>query len=518
MLAGVAETFRDAVLQFCEHGTLQYQWMRYLPEDSISDEFWGQLKPRIEALLKETPILRSWTQRRLYRPEQLRYVAPKFLDNDGRPLFADLGEDIYLAPGYELRDFEMLRPLGVKKLLVHEALDRVESDLEGISRWKAAIPDDWHNRVADFLTALFERTQEGSNRLRIQSLPLIPLSETEWVAATTASKKIYFPTVGPCEIPTDLGFLLVNPTWMNSPPLVKLFSLLGVEECKPQVVISEIYSQRCEAFFRDRPSDLRFLFWHEEDEVRLSQGSGLITEWNGTPGVYAAALKNTIYFPDRSDECSAHQLFQKSGNAPGFSTHFLDQRYLDAVSPDARSRGRSWEMWLEEFLRIRRFPQISEFGKPSKALKYILEYRSDKVLELLRKNWPNYGSQITAEIATAIRKCQVPRDGGGVIKLDSAYLPLSSLKSTAAEFDANPPIFLQIPSGSECADLIEPWKFLAHFGVGFTDDVSFYLHILGHIRRVNSGTPDKRACNSALQVYDRIMKMCTSTIDTIVVS
>ena len=33
ILEGVAEAFVDAVLQFCQHPVLQYEWMNYIPED-----------------------------------------------------------------------------------------------------------------------------------------------------------------------------------------------------------------------------------------------------------------------------------------------------------------------------------------------------------------------------------------------------------------------------------------------------------------------------------------------------
>lgn len=35
ILKGVAQAFTDAMVMFCKHSSLRYQWMRYLPEDSI---------------------------------------------------------------------------------------------------------------------------------------------------------------------------------------------------------------------------------------------------------------------------------------------------------------------------------------------------------------------------------------------------------------------------------------------------------------------------------------------------
>src|ERR1700733_1048768 len=74
ILDGVAETFRDAVLEFCEHSSLQYEWLEYLPGSFISDDFWAQLSRKIIRLLKRTKVLRTRGQGTLKRPKGIRYL------------------------------------------------------------------------------------------------------------------------------------------------------------------------------------------------------------------------------------------------------------------------------------------------------------------------------------------------------------------------------------------------------------------------------------------------------------
>ena len=85
LLQSVAETFRDAVLHFCSRPKLQYQWMRYLPSDSISDDFWKMLRPKIIYLLTKTSCIRSWRGAFLHLPNQLYFLDDKYKDGHGEP-------------------------------------------------------------------------------------------------------------------------------------------------------------------------------------------------------------------------------------------------------------------------------------------------------------------------------------------------------------------------------------------------------------------------------------------------
>ncbi|KAL2132352.1 hypothetical protein VTI74DRAFT_3923 [Chaetomium olivicolor] len=59
LLKGIAAAFVQAVLQFCEHGTLCYSWPQFLPGPDDTGVFWSKVTEMIKTLLDATPVLRS---------------------------------------------------------------------------------------------------------------------------------------------------------------------------------------------------------------------------------------------------------------------------------------------------------------------------------------------------------------------------------------------------------------------------------------------------------------------------
>ncbi|KND89214.1 hypothetical protein TOPH_06201 [Tolypocladium ophioglossoides CBS 100239] len=102
LVDGIADAFITAVQQLCEHDTLQYQWMRYLPkkEDYPWDDFWTSLLDKIGARLRSTPVLRPANGGALRLIKDLRVNAPIELDRNEKPLFSDISPEIYLSLRY----------------------------------------------------------------------------------------------------------------------------------------------------------------------------------------------------------------------------------------------------------------------------------------------------------------------------------------------------------------------------------------------------------------------------------
>jgi hypothetical protein len=86
LLGGIAEAFTDAVKEFCNHGTLQYVWMKYLPSDSISGDFWRKLLPKIKDCLAKTEVMRTRRDHRLQLIKNVKRVSYDFLDQNRNPL------------------------------------------------------------------------------------------------------------------------------------------------------------------------------------------------------------------------------------------------------------------------------------------------------------------------------------------------------------------------------------------------------------------------------------------------
>ena len=90
ILQGVAETFRDAVLQFVSSDSpLRYKWIKYLPSGESLGRVWEVLPPEIIRLLRDENILYSQECPIPCEPNMLQILPPTHLDSSGLPLFHD---------------------------------------------------------------------------------------------------------------------------------------------------------------------------------------------------------------------------------------------------------------------------------------------------------------------------------------------------------------------------------------------------------------------------------------------
>lgn len=513
LLRGVAETFRDAVLGFCEHDTLQYQWMRYLPDDSVSDEFWKQLQVETEDLLKRTPVLRSWSGR-LCRPDQLRFVTPDARDQYGEPLFTDLSEEIYLGPRYTFSDFQLLKGLGTRRISIRDVLDRVEGDLKKPnSKMKTiASEDNWHSRVADLLLNHLERNS------RVKTLHLVPLADGSWVSAAsiTPFAPVYFHISGHSEIPTDLGYQLVDSDTIKNDARKKLFARLGVTYCDPKSVISAIHSKHFSAnkfSVGQTIPHLRFLFFNLPADSRLDRDFYLVAEEVGLVNLRSRGA----YFPGSHNAYDAKSVFHPQDST--LSRHpakFIHPLYLEAVPNSTRSHGISLSDWLEEFGGVKQFPRLfGDWGGPSGELDFVLNHRSDILLGLLQKHWSHYASTITASADKRIKTSEVPSQGDAMVQLEGSYMPLPQLIKIAEScgvFKAC--FFVRAPSTLQDEDE-ESWGFLSRFGVRFVDDAEFYMKLLDSIKAANEDEDEynPETKEAIFRVYDSIMRKCITEED-----
>lgn len=486
--------------------------MRYLPDDS-SDEFWGQLKPTIEAVLKETAVLRSWSGR-LCHPGQLRFVASNARDKYGNPLFPDLPNEGYLAPDYTYNDFQLLNGLGTRKLNITDFLDRLQADLgRPNSKMKALLTEpDWHSRVASVLSACSEE-----HTIRVRSLPLIPLVDRSWVSVPHGifGQRIYFPTSGSCEIPRDLGYRLVDPYAIKNDARKQLFAHLGITDCDPESVISAIHQKHAKiadvSAFDTKPH-LQFLFCNLPADSRLNRVFKLATEGGGTVDLSC----ERAYFPDSKDMYDPKNVFQPQDTSlQRYPAKFILNAYLWSLSDSSASHGMSLSVWLEKVAGVKRIPQIhpTGFGSYSPELDYILRHRSEIVLGLLKKNWSHYDGVITSHTEYRLKECKVPSLSGSAIQLQGSYMPLPRLKSLAERCGVPKASFFVLPPSNLKDEDEESWKFLSRFGVRFVDDADFYMKLLDSIADINEGTLSPEAEQATFRVYNGIMQKCVTKED-----
>lgn len=229
ILDGIADAFRDAVLQLCEHPKLQYLWMRFLPRFNF-DPFWGTILIKIKNALESTPVLRPRNHGPLRLISQLRVIPNDFNidDNSREPLLTDSSDnEMFLAPEYAEQDIAALKSLGLRSLTVEDVISVVKSDLNASSSRIRSVDrtDEWHSRLSKFLLTSFK----GKCIPYLKTMRLIPLSDGQWVSAGLSS--VYFPECHGTPIPTDLGLQLVDPTSIRgaAPWRKKLFIELGVK-------------------------------------------------------------------------------------------------------------------------------------------------------------------------------------------------------------------------------------------------------------------------------------------------
>ncbi|KAK2755514.1 hypothetical protein FQN54_006454 [Arachnomyces sp. PD_36] len=498
LLDGVAQTFRDAILQFCKQPALQYSWLKYLPGPNISDPFWDQLREKIFNALKFTPVFLSWNSV-LAIPESLRIVLPVHLDKDYQPLFDDLPPEIYLSDKYQdFIDNEGLQLMGIKVISWGELLRRLGPYLQEENP-RFSHPnqhDDWHTRVASLLRQGLESRTVAP---RIRSLNLIPI--TSGALASVLSANIYFPTdEHDIQVPVDLPFPIVDEQSTRNVARKSLFNDLGVKTCRSEAIRDRIYGRYVTPMsvsLSESISHLRYLYlaFPEAEELdsrvhylisqdlssvyrrKATIGQQLIVDdlYFETEGRYGTkALKQTLRY--RSS------LF---GTTLGYTVHLLHSSYLDAVPTDAQHRSRSWQKWLETVAGVRRVPRLRQSpqrDRLSYIFQAIVSNFSYLLLGLLKEYWSSYSEFDKSEsVLRSLREAAIPCENVGSVPLQSTYFPSDILKRESCELSISDKIpFLILPP--EYSDpKTQEWGFLDKLGVGIEVDLRFLLESLGYL-------------------------------------
>ena len=490
--SGVAGTFQKAVFEFCKHPTLVYQWIEYFPDEFNPDPFWKDLRAEIISCLRDTPILRSQSEKTLYKPAQLRFIVHDFRDREGNPLFEDLHDrEIYLSRGYDRADQNILRWLGVKDLNFHEALDRVEADLsDPQSRIKGdSMSDAWHVKVAVYLSHEFKKNYLPG-RERLKNLPIIPLQTGEWVSAQ--SSLIYFLDDGYAPIPPDIGLNLVPLSATRICARLQLFEDLGVPTCPEGKVVEQIYlmCSRADWTPENPHTHLNYLFENLPDDAEDVKTKVWLLNDNSEKVWLSRTGKERMYFeefgiPYGPGELLRYKPAKYSGN-PNLQlpagVHFIHPLYIGKDSNQIRRNARSFEMWLEEVMGVQSFlPIAHHLGHGlSEEFWHIIKHCPNILVSALREHWEEYKPFVSKyEIRYILKNTRVPVEGSAeLIALSDTYVPLPKLKNILVRAGVDPgPLFLKLPYELEDEEE-EDWEFLEEFGVGVCDDARFHLHVL----------------------------------------
>ena len=523
VLKGVAKAFADAVVVFCKRPSLRYQWMRYLPEDFISDEFWRTLWALVHKKLQQTPLLEPWSGNGLYKPSDLEKLSESFVAEDGNPLLPDLeGAEVYLSPKYTEEDFQILERLGTATLQLGKLVDRLDADLRnsGGSKWRYMKNNaDWRTRICELLSTAFTGKSQDSLDLqkRLRTLALIPLYDGRWISSASGIK-VYFPKTAGVSIPADLGLDLVYPMAVENVAWADLLSTLGVMDCSSDAVVNSI-NKRYDATNFDNfnmfnaVAHIRYLYRF------LPKGVSSLAPQVRLANQHGSLLRKDqyLYFPDGEDDYSPSKLFKQDGQLPGHPVPYLHEDYLTAVNTGVIPNGRPWTRWLEEIAGVHRIPVIRAKGSEnlSKEFEYIINYRSNRLLGTLKRGWAHYRPLINKAVEEKLWNSAVLLENGGRTSLLSTSLPLPKLKRIAAELriaEAYP--FIAVSELLRDEEIIE-WTFVKDLRVVIEENLGFYLSALETFKRINPALNTTSAGDQLARIYRNIQSKCSEGLDCV---
>jgi hypothetical protein len=482
LLQGVADTFIDAVAQFCHHDTLQYTWLRYLPDDKVSDSFWAKLRPKIFDQLRMTPVLRTHSARLLKPPICLKLVPSSFMDGNNEPLLRDLPNEVYLSKSYDTElHSSIAASLGLRDLSAQQLLLRLRADLDSPkSKMKATTTgEDWHTRLASFLTA-----QIGSHysllAKELQALCLVPVQGGRWVRPVTDTTTVSLPETEGMKVPLDLGILLVRPAAAANAARSTLFERLGVQRCDPANVISRIIklyagTENPGLMPKDSVDHVRYLHWYESRGHALPQFSMRLFDEDGI-----LCETNELYLKS-SEPYSAYRLL---GDRPcdAFGRRSLRILLYDYLASPSWLHLKSWLDKTFDISPALRLTSPNDTAKLSRDFRYLLEHRQDALIGVLQYYRTRYSDELNDALLREFKTVQVPCIHGPTVQLSCGWLPLPSLMEKAEELGVRKEMaFLKFPTSIMIIspEEIKYWKL---FGVSSQMDFSFYYDALCQFR------------------------------------
>ncbi|RYO82881.1 hypothetical protein DL762_006402 [Monosporascus cannonballus] len=525
LLDAIADAFATGVKQLCEHPTLRYQWMRYLPELSGYpwDPFWRTLVDKIKTAICSKNLIFLRDSFLLVKLDQARRLTRQNVDKYGNPLFDDLPfpSASYISRSYEEGDLEILDRFGLKYLPQNELLERVTPDLlRENSRMKSPdTDDDWHSRAAWILSLSFDKNWR-SEISETRRLDLIPLCDGKWVSSRDGD--VLFPeTEDEIPIPTDLGLQLVSPEAFKVGDRVDLFKHLGVKFVSNQEVRSKIIqkyqSPKVQYRFESCLWHLRFLYLsHTDDHTPATYDDLKVIDTKNR----LCPIRSRDFYRADEHPYALWTLYRASDEHPGLdNVRFVNPNYFEDPPDMPEQHALTWEEWFHEHLGIRRHSRLVSVGglSPSRECEYVETCLPAKLLGFLKYNWAAESRRMESDLSP-LQKLVVPCEGGLEVLIDEAYLPLPTLKNLRSRFiPADEPIafpFLALDDDLADATQASSWDFLTKLGVKRDPDLHFHLDILRYMGEYPVTEERFVEVSRVLDLYKSIHGACIASSDT----
>ncbi|RAK90226.1 hypothetical protein BO79DRAFT_262875 [Aspergillus costaricaensis CBS 115574] len=393
LLSYVGLVLATAVQEFCQHPTLRYQWMRYLPrrDELSSGSFSQELSAHIHAHQNMSDVLWTRTHSALHPIIRTRRLPSSMLDSNGDPLLPDLKPEQYLSPKYRPRDLKLLMGYGLVYLSNYGFLERVRQDLSRDDSLigSFSVDDDWHSRVARVLMSAYQERPKS-----VFALAIIPLTNGEWRSSTSIkTHRIYHSHCNGYLIP-EVNMPLVDPRAEKNPDRERLFSQLGVKNPKVSrvrdAVIRTSYNKTVDLDESRAQLEFLYLTAHLDrriDSAHFYSDMDLIDQQNR----YREPDSHTFYFPGK-DLYSAEQLLTPTkhygtGKSSRPGVYILHSRYMGPLPIKPIGERRTWMTWLSESLQVRNTIPITDSNRLSPECTFIAEHHPEKFVGFLVKNW-----------------------------------------------------------------------------------------------------------------------------------
>ncbi|ROW15002.1 hypothetical protein VPNG_03421 [Cytospora leucostoma] len=501
LLEGIADAFTEAVLQFCSHETLRFQWMRYLParEDKNSDRFWSSLVHKIANRLSSKPVLYCHKKHDLHPIANLRQLGPWFYDG-GQPLFDDGDTEQIISQNYDPADLTVLEGYGLRFARFGEALEWVRQDLRqgGLSKLKSPkTTDSWHTQTAKFLRIPFLKASRKWITA-LKQMDILPLEGGTWASAATGP--IYHAQVEGFIIPSDIELRIVAKNVVNA-ERISLFEELGMETAPVSLVRNKILDRYPEVgipegvTLQTSKHHLEFLylteFWASHDDARrASYGPLCIYGHNNI--MYNPCLYY-IYIADKEDPYGPWELFRETspGSGPGdgargFQAIFLNEEYLRSSPEKPSHQSLTWVQWFQEWLEVYDYAVLDVVLHGNSTLwgdaaEYLREERPEKFLGALRIHHQHHQGP-TDEFIQCVQHTNVLCRGNRRVALKETYFPIQTLERLVKQYVEPDAFFpwLWLETEIEFDSIPDLWRgMLRSYNIGSAaDDVDFALQML----------------------------------------
>ena len=462
---------------------------------------WNCLYQGIVDILRTMPVLETWEQRSFKSPSELKMVPRDYICQ-GKPIFQDLQEEIYLAPEYRLFDTRILADLGVQTMDWSHVLTRLQADLtRETSRIRTRERNSpWYEAFAELGTRGLKIGDGTSSRLK--KMALICLNKpNQWTGAPGESKgglrTIYFPTTKSIPIPNDIDLHLADDVASSNMKVKAFYEAMGVELCPEEVAFAAIKAAQGAT---SSTSDLRLnLHTHLTYLYHLHDQPTVLRDWIHIPtdGGYARCDREFYLASDTAyhlDQLLSHKI--RSENRLKCNLVTADFLRTNSSKSSFLFPERTWQSWVQKVTNARYYPPLTRQTDVKvflhRDLENVLRYNPSKFLGTLHAHWSEYRNMAWL-IFDRLKDCQILCQSGLSYPLRSTYLPTSHILETVQEFgldDSKVPI-LDLSVDKLSNEQYLEWRFLEDFGACPKPDLAFYQAALAELSQSKNVSLEK---------------------------